>query len=161
MMLTKKLKNSINILNILIKNYTFYFLFYHKSFLNSFFEHFPCLNRYFVFSNISRYCADVMAARETSDNWMWKQVLKLDDVTIQWNINKCNKTYYKYRNTNKLIKSIKVHLYYKHKIWTEEDRLKWENDNDFVWQYFDKIDLYKGKCKFCKNFYREAYKIYI
>ena len=26
-----------------------------------------------------------------------------------------------------------------------------------IWQYFDKVDLYKVKCKFCKNIHQEVY----
>jgi len=36
----------------------------------------------------------------------------------------------------------------------EKDHLKWKNTNNLIWQYFDKVDLYKGKCKFCKNFHQ-------
>ncbi|KYN16466.1 hypothetical protein ALC57_11336, partial [Trachymyrmex cornetzi] len=106
--------------------------------------------------NTPRYWTwtDVMAAWKTSDNWIWKHVLELDNFTLQCNMDKCNKTYcYKYKNITTLEKSIKEHLYRKHKIWTEEDLLNWKKNNDLIWQYYDKVDLYKGKCKFCKKFY--------
>ena len=139
-----------------MKNYTLSY----QSFLNSFSEHFSWLNRYFVFSNTSQYCADAMAALEESDNWVWKHFVKLNSSTVQCNIDCCDQTYCN-RNPIKMINLIKTHLYHKHKIWTEEDRLKWENNNDLVWQYFDKVDLYKGKCKFCKNIHHEAYIPYL
>ncbi|XP_018371545.1 PREDICTED: uncharacterized protein LOC108766635 [Trachymyrmex cornetzi] len=107
-------------------------------------------------SNTSRNCADATAALDESDKWVWKHVVKLNSFTIQCNIDCCDQTYCN-KNTGRLIKLMKVHLYHKHKIWTEEDRLKWESNNDFIWQYFDKVELYKGKCKFCKKIRREAY----
>ena len=144
-----------------MKNYTVYYitnftLSYHQAFLNNFSEHFPWINRYFVFSDTSQYCADAMAALEGSDNWVWKHVVKLNNFTVQCNIDCCVQTYYN-KNTSRLITSMRVHLYHKHKISTEEDRLEWENNNDLIWQYFDKVDLYKGKCKFCRSICHEAY----
>jgi len=98
-----------------------------------------------------------MAASTKSDDWVWKHILKLYNSTVQCNVDSCNKTYSTKRKPDILIKTLKVHLYYKHKIWTEEDRLKWENNNDLIWQYYDKIDLYKGKCKLCKISFRDIY----
>ena len=135
-----------------MKNYTFYSIFYHQSFLNNVSEHFPWLDRYFIFSDTSGHCADVMAARETSNNWVWKHLLKLNDSTVQCNIDNCDKTYTTFdRNKGRLTMMIKGHLYHEHEKCDEEDRLKWENDNDLIWRYFDKVGLYKEKCKFCKD----------
>jgi len=74
---------------------------------------------------------------------MWEH-LKLDNSNIQckW----CHKIY---EILDVEITMIKEHLYYEHEKYNEEDRLKWENDHDFVWQYFDKTKLYIAKCKFC------------
>ncbi|XP_011059679.1 PREDICTED: putative uncharacterized protein DDB_G0282133 isoform X2 [Acromyrmex echinatior] len=102
-------------------------------------------------SDTSRHCVDVMAARERSNNWVWKHLLKLDDFTVQCNIDNCNKTYNTTldRSKGRMIVIIKGHLYHEHGKYDEEDRLKWENDNDLIWRYFDKEGLYKEKCKFC------------
>ena len=95
---------------------------------------------------------DEVAVRESSNNWVWKHLLKLDDSTVQCNIDNCNKTYTTFdRNKGRLTMMIKGHLYHEHEKYDEEDRLKWENDNDLIWRYFDKVDLYKEKCKFCNN----------
>ena len=101
-----------------------------------------------------------MATQEISNNWVWKYVLILDDVTVQCNINDCNETY-KTCDPILDLTGIKVHLYHTHGIWTEEDRLKWENDNHLIWNYFDKVALYTTKCKFCNNIYFEAYIPYL
>jgi len=93
-----------------------------------------------------------MAALEESNNWVWNHVLKLDNFTVQCNINGCDQTYRNQTNrklASRMITMIKEHLYHKHEIWNEEDRLKWINNNDLIWRYFDKVDLYKEKCKFC------------
>ncbi|XP_011065545.1 PREDICTED: uncharacterized protein LOC105152795 [Acromyrmex echinatior] len=74
-------------------------------------------------SNTSRYCTNITAAREGSDDWIWKHFFKLDNFSVR-----CNNY-----------------------------RLKWENDNNLKWQYVDKVDLYKGKCKFCKYICHGAY----
>ncbi|KYN36408.1 hypothetical protein ALC56_09368 [Trachymyrmex septentrionalis] len=106
----------------------------------------------------SRNCVDVMAIQKISDSWVWKHVFKSDYFTLRCNINNCDKTYKYYKNyKNKEITTIKGHLYHMHNIWTEEDRLKWENDNNLVWKYYDKIDLYRAKCRFCKKIYHESY----
>ncbi|KYQ59403.1 hypothetical protein ALC60_01575 [Trachymyrmex zeteki] len=99
-----------------------------------------------------------MAAREGSDSWVWEHLLKLYNFTTQCNIDSCYQTY-EINNINKntIIKTIKGHLYHKHEIWNEEDRLKWENDNDLIWRYFDKVGLYKEKCKFCNNSFFVSY----
>ena len=99
-----------------------------------------------------------MAAQEGSDNWMWKYFLKLNNCIVQCNINNCDQTYIiRKKRTNRWIKTIKKHLYYKHKIWNEQDLLKWENDNNLIWRYFDKVGLYKEKCKFCNNSFFVSY----
>ena len=92
-----------------------------------------------------------MAARERSNNWVWKHLFKLDDSTVQCNIDNCNKTYNTTfdRSKDRMIVIIKGHLYHEHGKYDEEDRLKWENNNDLIWRYFDKEGLYKEKCKFC------------
>ncbi|XP_018368651.1 PREDICTED: uncharacterized protein LOC108764769 isoform X2 [Trachymyrmex cornetzi] len=103
-------------------------------------------------SDTSQDCVDVMAARERSNNWVWEHLLKLDDSTVQCNIDNCDKTYTTFdRNKGRLIIMIKGHLYHEHGKYDEEDRLKWENDNDLIWRYFDKVGLYKEKCKFCND----------
>jgi len=105
---------------------------------------------------------DVMAARKSSDNWMWKYFLKLNNSILQCNIDSCNQTFTIDNNHHKLkISILKRHLYYKHEIWNEEDYLKWVNNNDLIWRYFDKIDLYKEKCKFCGNLFHQAYTPFI
>ncbi|KYN40782.1 hypothetical protein ALC56_04822 [Trachymyrmex septentrionalis] len=53
------------------------------------------------------------------------------------------------RSKDRMIVIIKGHLYHEHGKYDEEDRLKWENNNDLIWRYFDKEGLYKEKCKFC------------
>jgi len=88
-----------------------------------------------------------MALQERSDNWLWKHVLKLND-SIQCNI--CNKIY-KMTDAKKdrEMTLIKGHLYHEHGEYDKKDRLEWENNNDLIWQYFDKTNLYTAKCKFC------------
>ncbi|KYN15758.1 hypothetical protein ALC57_12056 [Trachymyrmex cornetzi] len=54
-------------------------------------------------------------------------------------------------NQQRLVIMIKGHLYHEHGKYDEEDLLKWENDNDLIWRYFDKAGLYKEKCKFCND----------
>jgi len=44
-----------------------------------------------------------------------------------------------------------MHLYKFHDIIDEEALLKWNNDNDVIWQYFSKKELFIAKCKFCGN----------
>jgi len=97
-----------------------------------------------------------MAALEGSDNWV-SQHLKLDNSTVQ--CRSCIQTYKIGKRSKfiEMITMIKAHLYHKHEIWNEEDRLKWENDNDLIWQYFDKVSLYEAKCKFCDRLLRQPY----
>jgi len=100
-----------------------------------------------------------MAALEGSNKWVWNHVLKLDNFTVQCNIDGCDQIYIN-RNRkliNRMITTIKEHLYHKHEIWNEEDRLKWVNNNDLIWRYFDKVDLYKEKCKFCNISLHQAH----
>ncbi|KYN43993.1 hypothetical protein ALC56_01531 [Trachymyrmex septentrionalis] len=102
---------------------------------------------------------DIMASQERlNKNWVWKYFLKLDNSFIKCNIYSCDQTYkIQYGKIKRTIAIAKRHLYHLHNIWNEEDRLKWENDNDLIWRYFDKIGLYKVKCKFCGSFYCQAY----
>ncbi|KYN36415.1 hypothetical protein ALC56_09375, partial [Trachymyrmex septentrionalis] len=44
-------------------------------------------------SDTSRYCVDVMATQKIFNSWVWKHVLKLDNFTIQCNINNCDKIF--------------------------------------------------------------------
>ena len=97
-----------------------------------------------------------MAIQAISDYWAWEHVLRLDDVTVQCNINNCNTIFYTHDSHMALAK-IKGHLYHIHKMWTEEDRLKWENDDHLLWKYFDKVDFYTSKCKFCKKISKQSY----
>ena len=97
-----------------------------------------------------------MAIQAISDYWAWEHVLRLDDVTVQCNINNCNTIFYTHDRHIALAK-IKGHLYHIHKMWTEEDRLEWENDNHLLWKYFDKVDLYTSKCKLCEMISKQAY----
>ncbi|KYN16982.1 hypothetical protein ALC57_10754 [Trachymyrmex cornetzi] len=114
--------------------------------IESFSQHKRC----FVFSNTSRHCADVMAPRKRlAYSSVWKHFRKLDNFAAQCNIDSCNQIYCD-KNRSRLIKSLKIHLYHVHNISTEKDRLKWKNDNDLVWKYFDRVGFYKGKCIFCK-----------
>ncbi|KYQ59404.1 hypothetical protein ALC60_01576 [Trachymyrmex zeteki] len=82
-----------------------------------------------------------------------------NNFTVQCNIDSCYQTYQiNTINNNIMIKTIKRHLYHKHEIWNEEDRLKWKKwDNDLIWRYFDKVGLYKEKCKFCNNSFFLSY----
>ena len=97
-----------------------------------------------------------MTTQETSNNWVWKRVLKVNNNTVRCNINNCFQIFHK-SSTSRSLKRIKGHIYHKHRIWTEEDRLEWENDNHMLWRYFDKVDLYTSKCKFCKRISKQAY----
>jgi len=98
-----------------------------------------------------------MAALEGSDNWVWKHVVKLNNFTVQCKIDNCDKIYKTDKNENRVIIMIKGHLYHQHEKYDEEDRLKWENDNDFIWRYFDKVGLYEEKCKFCHESFSISY----
>jgi len=99
-----------------------------------------------------------MATQEISDNWVWKHVLKLNinNNTVRCNINNCFKIFNNPSNSQRL-RSVKGHIYHKHRIWTKEDRLEWENDNHLLWKYFDKVDLYTSKCKLCKKVSKQPY----
>lgn len=106
-------------------------------------------------THIPRYCTDIMAVLKGLDNWMWKHLLKLDDNKIQ--CKRCRKIYKKTYHIERQIGVIKAHLYHKHGKYVEEDRLKWEKNNHEIWRYFDKVDLYEEKCKFCDNLLYQAY----
>ncbi|KYN16452.1 hypothetical protein ALC57_11322 [Trachymyrmex cornetzi] len=100
------------------------------------------------------YFKDIMASLEKADSWIWQHLLKLDDFLL-CNINRCPKMYE--TNTKNLIPIIKGHLYHEHGKYHEEDRLKWIEDNDLLWRYFDKLDLYEEKCKFCGDLFHESH----
>jgi len=51
-----------------------------------------------------------------------------------------------------------VHLYRTHNMINEEIIFQWNSDNDIIWQYFSKEDLFTAKCKFCRQLLNGAYK---
>ena len=97
-----------------------------------------------------------MTTQETSNNWVWKHVIKVNNYTVRCNINNCIEIFNNPLSSHRL-RRVKGHMYHKHRIWNEEDRLEWENDNHLLWKYFNKVDLYTSKCKFCEKIFTEAY----
>jgi len=45
--------------------------------------------------------------------------------------------------------SAPVHLYKLHNITDQKVISQWNNDNNLIWQYFSKKDLFTAECKFC------------
>jgi len=50
-----------------------------------------------------------------------------------------------------------AHLYGTHKMTDQEAMLRWNNDNNSLFQYFSKKDLYSAECKFCGKLINSAY----
>ena len=76
-----------------------------------------------------------MATQEISDNWVWRHILKLDNFTLQIVVIKLIRLIqmlveYIYNDDERIF--IPQSPYGPIKIWTEKDRLKWENDNDLA-----------------------------
>jgi len=50
-----------------------------------------------------------------------------------------------------------IHLHRCHKITDQVVLLKWNDDNDLIWQHFFKEDLFSAECKFCGKLLKSAY----
>jgi len=97
-----------------------------------------------------------MAAKgDESCNWIWEYFSRTEN-KVQCKI--CNRTFGNTRN-EKI--TWMTHLHHKHGIHNEEDKSRWENDNDLIWQYFDKPKLYVAKCTLCNKSIRRAHKPYL
>jgi len=72
-------------------------------------------------------------------NCMQKYFSKFNHFTVKCNICSefCSYTY------------ALMHLYRNHDIIDQKAMLKWNNDDDLIWQYFSKIELFIAECKLC------------
>ena len=88
------------------------------------------------------------AGGDESYNWILEHFSELPNNNVKCKY--CNQMYNSVYH--KIIMWIS-HLYLKHGIYNEEEKLRWENDDDSVWKYFNKIDLYVVKCNvmLCNN----------
>jgi len=50
-----------------------------------------------------------------------------------------------------------AHMYRSHKMTDQKLILRWNSDNDSLFQYFSKKDLYSAECKFCGELINSAY----
>ena len=90
-----------------------------------------------------------MAARvDESYNWLLKHFSELPNSNIK--CKHCDKTYTSiYHEKSRCIS----HLYLQHEIYNEEEKLRWKNNDNMIWRYFKKTDLYIIRCIFCKVLY--------